>query len=81
MNRPMHQTQRPQAQRPPHQPIGGAAIQLLQSWASQNPHRKRTVLPIEIRILSDTQEGEVRPSTLPGGWSSTPLEPPGPVIL
>jgi hypothetical protein len=51
----------------------------IQSWVLENPNRKRTVLPIEIRVLSDTQEGEEAPATLPGGWVPTPLEPPGPV--
>jgi hypothetical protein len=56
-------------------------LRAIQSWVKENPNRKRSVLPIEIRILSDTQEGEEAPATLPGGWVPTPLEPPGPVSL
>ncbi len=56
-------------------------LQTIQTWVKENPNRKRSVLPIEIRILSDTQEGEEAPATLPGGWVPTPLEPPGPVSL
>ena len=56
-------------------------VKKIQTWAEQNPHRKRTVNPIEISVLSDTQEGVEAPATLPGGWSPTPLEPPGPVSL
>ena len=53
----------------------------IQSWANQNPHRKREVCPIEITAVSDTQEGVDAPATLAGGWVPTPLEPPGPVSL
>ena len=53
----------------------------IQSWALENPHRKREVSPIEISVISDTQEGESVPATLSGGWAPTPLEPPGPVSL
>ena len=53
----------------------------IQTWATQNPHRNCTVTPIEILAVSDTQEGEVVPATLAGGWAPTPLEPPGPVAL
>jgi len=53
----------------------------IQSWALENPHRKREVSPIEISVVSDTQEGESVPATLSGGWAPTPLEPPGPVSL
>ena len=53
----------------------------LQQCAGENPHRARKVFPIEISVVSDTQEGEEAPATLPGGWSPTPLEPPGPVSL
>ena len=56
-------------------------LKKIQSWATQNPHRTREVIPIEISAVSDTQEGVEAPATLPGGWSPTPLEPPGPVSL
>jgi hypothetical protein len=54
----------------------------LQVWVKENPNRGRTVSPIEIRVCSDTQEGEteVGPAST-GGWVPTPLEPPGPVSL
>ena len=50
----------------------------LQAWAKQNLNRTRTVIPIEIRIVSDTQEGDAAPATV-AGLVPTPLEPPGPV--
>lgn len=53
----------------------------LQAWVKENPHRTRTVLPIEIRVISDTQEGEDGPASAAGGWVPTPLEPPGPLSL
>jgi hypothetical protein len=53
----------------------------LQSWAKENPNRKREVIPIEISAVSDTQEGEDAPATVAGGWIPTPLEPPGPLAL
>lgn len=54
----------------------------LQDWVKQNPNRNRTVAPIEIRVCSDTQEGEEDvPASSAGGWVPTPLEPPGPVSL
>jgi hypothetical protein len=56
-------------------------LKKIQSWAEKNPHRTREVIPIEISVVSDTQEGVEAPATLPGGWSPTPLEPPGPVSL
>ena len=56
-------------------------LKKIQSWAEKNPHRMREVIPIEIAVVSDTQEGIEAPATLPGGWSPTPLEPPGPVSL
>jgi hypothetical protein len=77
----MQMQQRHPIQQRPTGPTNANEIAKIQAWISENPHRKRTVLPIEIRIVSDTQEGEEVPSTLPGGWSSTPLEPPGPVSL
>ena len=55
-----------------------ATILKLQSWVKQNPNRTRTVIPIEIRIVSDTQEGVAAPATV-AGLVPTPLEPPGPV--
>jgi len=39
------------------------------------------VIPIELCTVSDTQEGEVAPATVAGGWTPTPLEPPGPLSL
>jgi hypothetical protein len=56
-------------------------LQKIQSWAGQNPHRKREVIPIEILAVSDTQDGQEAPATIAGGWAPTPLEPPGPVSL
>lgn len=56
-------------------------LTILQGWAKENPNRTRDVLPIEIRVLSDTQEGEEAPATVAGGLVPTPLEPPGPVSL
>ena len=53
-------------------------LAILQSWAKQNPNRTRTVIPIEIRIVSDTQEGDSAPATV-AGLVPTPMEPPGPV--
>jgi len=50
----------------------------LQTWVKQNPNRTRTAIPIEIRIVSDTQEGDAAPATV-AGFVPTPLEPPGPV--
>ena len=50
----------------------------LQAWVKLNPNRTRTVIPIEIRTISDTQEGEAAPATV-AGLVPTPLEPPGPV--
>jgi hypothetical protein len=56
-----------------------AVVHKIQSWAKENPNRKREVTPIEISAVSDTQEGEAAPATVAGGWVPTPLEPPGPV--
>ncbi len=56
-------------------------VKTLQSWVMDNPHRKRGVPPIEIRTISDTQEGEDIPAAAAGGLVPTPLEPPGPVSL
>lgn len=53
----------------------------LREWVKENPSRSRTVIPIEIRIVSDTQEGEDEPMSSAGGLVPTPLEPPGPVSL
>lgn len=53
----------------------------IREWVKENPHRKRQVLPIEIQVISDTQEGDDIPASAAGGWSPTPLEPPGPVSL
>jgi hypothetical protein len=58
-----------------------AVLIQIQSWAKGNPNRKREVIPIEICAVSDTQEGEVAPATVAGGWVPTPLEPPGPLAL
>ncbi len=56
-------------------------IATLQSYARENPNRTNKVAPIEIRQLSDTQEGHDAPATIPGGLCPTPLEPPGPLAL
>jgi len=53
----------------------------IREWVKENPHRKRTVIPIEIQTISDTQEGEDQPASAAGGLVPTPLEPPGPVSL
>jgi hypothetical protein len=53
-------------------------LKKLQTWAKQNPNRTRTAIPIEIRVVSDTQEGDSAPATV-AGLVPTPLEPPGPV--
>lgn len=53
-------------------------LQRIQLWVKQNPNRTRTVVPIEIRVASDTQEGEAVVAAV-AGWVPTPLEPPGPV--
>jgi hypothetical protein len=52
----------------------------VKSWTSQNPNRDMKVNSIEIQTQSDTGSG---PEVLagPGGLTSTPLEPPGPVSL
>ena len=55
-----------------------ATLQQIQTWVKENPTRTRTAMPIEIRVVSDTQEGEDAPATV-AGWVPTPLEPPGPV--
>jgi hypothetical protein len=56
-------------------------LQRLQSIVKENPNRSLKVIPIEIRVISDTQEGEEAPASIEGGWVPTPLEPPGPVAL
>jgi hypothetical protein len=58
-----------------------AVLRQLQAWVKENPNRKREVIPIEICVVSDTQEGEDAPATVAGGWIPTPLEPPGPLSL
>lgn len=45
-----------------------------------NPNKNNTLPPIEIKIRSDTQEGENVPKTL-CGWIPTPMEPPGPLAV
>lgn len=52
----------------------------LQSILLQNPNRTASVPPIEIRPITDTQDGDSVPSTL-CGFVPTLLEPPGPVAL
>jgi hypothetical protein len=57
-------------------------LNTFKKWIIENPNRTRTVIPIEIRVCSDTQEGDVDvPASSAGGWIPTPLEPPGPVSL
>ena len=58
-----------------------ATLKTIQTWVKENPNRTREVPPIEIRTISDTQEGEEAPATIAGGLVPTPLEPPGPVSL
>jgi hypothetical protein len=50
----------------------------LLSILEKNPHKTETLAPIEIKLRSDTQDGENVPKTL-CGWIPTPLEPPGPL--
>ena len=45
-----------------------------------NPNKDKTLPPIDIKIRSDTQEGENVPKTL-CGWVPTPMEPPGPLAV
>jgi hypothetical protein len=52
----------------------------LKALVAQNPNRAAAVDPIQIRVVSDTQEGEDAPTTM-CGWVPTPLEPPGPLSL
>lgn len=56
-------------------------LEKVQEFCKVNPNRALTVDPIEIRRVSDTQEGEDGPASGPGGWVPTPLDPPGPVAL
>lgn len=56
-----------------------ATLKQITAWIQENPNRTREVPPIEIRVISDTQEGEEAPATIAGGLVPTPLEPPGPV--
>ena len=58
-----------------------ATLAKIREWVKENPNRKRSTIPIEIRTISDTQEGEDMPAAAVGGWTPTPLEPPGPVSL
>lgn len=58
-----------------------STLQKIQTLVKENPHRKREVSPIEIRVDSDTQEGVDAPASAVGGLVPTPLEPPGPVAL
>lgn len=58
-----------------------STLRTIQGWIQENPNRARTVGQIEIRTISDTQEGEEAPATIAGGLVPTPLEPPGPVSL
>ena len=60
---------------------GMAVLTQIQGWVKDNPNRKRQVIPIEICVVSDTQEGEDAPATVAGGLIPTPLEPPGPLSL
>jgi hypothetical protein len=53
----------------------------LKQYAALNPTRKACVPPIEIRINSDTQEGQDAPATVAGSWIPVLLDPPGPVSL
>jgi hypothetical protein len=51
----------------------------VKAWTSQNPNRDMKVNSIEIQTQSDTGGSEVLAG--PGGLTSTPLEPPGPISL
>ena len=61
--------------------MADAMVQSLKSWAAVNPTRKTTVPPIEIQVVSDTQEGQDAPATVAGNLIPVPLDPPGPVSL
>jgi hypothetical protein len=50
----------------------------VQSWIETNPSRNTSVIPIEIRIISDTSD-DYQVINGPGGCVVTPLDPPGPV--
>lgn len=53
-------------------------IELVKTWIQTNPSRDCTVIPIEIRLQSDTSD-DYQIVNGPGGCIGTPLEPPGPV--
>ena len=61
--------------------MADAMVQSLKSWAAVNPNRKTIVPPIEIQVISDTQEGQDAPATVAGNLIPVPLDPPGPVSL
>lgn len=50
-------------------------------WIHENPNKNVSVQPIEIKILSDTNENSDNPVVGPGGVGVVPLDPPGPVSL
>ena len=50
----------------------------LRLLVNQNPNKAATVENIQIKVCSDTQDGEDAPTTL-SGLIPTPLEPPGPL--
>ena len=52
-------------------------LQTVLQWIETNPSKDSCVVPIEIRVESDTGISEVVNG--PGGLVGTPLEPPGPV--
>ena len=50
----------------------------VQSWIETNPSRNTSVIPIEIRTISDTSD-DYQVINGPGGCVLTPLDPPCPV--
>ena len=55
--------------------------QQIKEWITINPFKNTTILPIKIQVFSDTDEKIEAPIVGPGGLSSIPLDPPGPVSL
>ena len=55
-------------------------LDALRTLIAKNPTRTQTLDAIQIKVVSDTQEGEDAPATL-CGWVPTPIEPPGPLSI
>lgn len=53
----------------------------IKDWIASNPFKNTTILPIKIQVFSDTDEKVEAPIVGPGGLSTIPLDPPGPVSL